>query len=110
MIFFMADEKAIDLYKRDSKTFEILDGGYTEEEPPREPTIQELVVKPKKLKEPEDLKPKEKEPELPLEKMTNKQLFALTKIYGLKASAYQKNKAKMIEMIEEYEKRKNKGN
>ena len=109
MIFFLPDERAISLYKSDKKTFEILDGGYVEEEEVREPTIEELVVKTQPLKEPEDLEPKKKE-EKPLEEMSNKQLFALSKMYGLKCSKYQTNKTKMIEMIREYEESKRKEN
>ncbi len=108
MIFFIPDEKAIKLYKSDKKTFEILDGGYSEEQEIREPTIKELVVKDKKLKEPEDLEPKQKELP-PLEKMSSKQLLALAKVYGIPTSKIQNNKEKMIKAIKEYEEQRKKG-
>lgn len=103
MIFFLPDERAISLYKSDKKTFEILDGGYVEEEEVREPTIEELVVK-KPEPFPEEIAEKEaKENELHLEDLGQAELYQLSKRYGLKCWKIKNNKTKLLQVIKEYE-------
>ena len=98
MVYILPDSQAIDLYKSNKETLEILDGGYAEEEPPREATVQELVMGEVKQEEPEEQEEPEISEEEKLKAMSLVELRVLAKRLNIKWCS-KMNKKELIPLI-----------